>query len=35
MNEFKKVATMLGAIMTNEEIEELMREADVVGYITS
>jgi hypothetical protein len=35
MNEFKKVATMLGAIMTSDEIEELMREADVVGYTTS
>ena len=31
MKEFKKVTTMLGAMLSKEEVEEFMAEADVVS----
>ena len=31
MKELKKVTTMLGASLTKEELEEFMKEADVVS----
>ena len=31
MKELKTVATMLGSMLTKEEVEEFMREADVVS----
>ena len=33
MKELKKVTTMLGASLTKEELEEFMKEADVVRNI--
>ena len=35
MKELKKVTAMLGTMLTKEEIEDFMREADVVRYIIS
>ena len=35
MKELKKVTAMLGTMLTKEEIEDFMREADVVRYILS
>ena len=32
MKELKTVATMLGSMLTKEEVEEFMREADVVSF---
>ena len=32
MKELKTVATMLGSMLTKEEVEEFMREADVVSW---
>ena len=32
MKELKKVTAMLGTMLTKEEIEDFMREADVVRY---
>ena len=32
MKELKKVANMLGATLTKDEVDEFMREADVVGF---
>ena len=31
LKELKTVATMLGSMLTKEEVEEFMREADVVS----
>ena len=33
LKELKTVATMLGSMLTKEEVEEFMREADVVSKI--
>ena len=32
MKELKTVATMLGSMLTKEEVEEFMREAHVVSF---
>ena len=32
LKELKTVATMLGSMLTKEEVEEFMREADVVRF---
>ena len=32
MKELKKVTTMLGSMLTKEEVDEFMAEADVVNY---
>ena len=32
LKELKTVATMLGSMLTKEEVEEFMREADVVSF---
>ena len=33
LKELKTVATMLGSMLTKEEVEEFMREADVVRHV--
>ena len=35
MKELKKVTAMLGTMLTKEEIEDFMREADVVNIISN
>ena len=35
LKELKTVATMLGSMLTKEEVEEFMREADVVRHNTN
>ena len=32
MKELKKVTSMLGTMLTKEEVEEFMKEADLVRY---